>query len=77
MIMEYLQESVSAIPKLTTIEAIIGIPNLLAPPPKLPHPAEVAFAVPTTFGANISEVWTWVMTKEAPMKPMKNLQIRN
>jgi hypothetical protein len=37
----------------------------------------VALAVPTIFGANIIEVWNWVITKEAPMKPIKNLQIRN
>ena len=42
----------------------------VTPPPRLPHPAVVAFAVPTTLGANITEVWYCVMTKDAPMTPM-------
>ncbi|EWH02264.1 hypothetical protein Q427_09790 [Halomonas sp. BC04] len=40
------------------------------PPPRLPQPALVALAVPTTLGANIMVVWYWVMTKEAPMAPI-------
>lgn len=36
----------------------------------LPQSAVVAFAVPTTLGANITEVWCWVITKLAPMAPM-------
>ncbi|MQM40249.1 hypothetical protein KBTX_04296 [wastewater metagenome] len=42
----------------------------VVPPPRLPHPAVVALAVPTTLGANITEVWYWVMTNDAPMAPM-------
>ena len=30
--------------------------DCVTPPPELPHPALAAFAVPTTFGANITEV---------------------
>ena len=54
-----------------------GIPNLFAPPPRFPQPAEVALAVPTTFGANIKEVCTCVITKEAPIKPINNLHTKN
>ena len=56
MIIEYLHAISSATPKLTTAAAINGIPKRLAPPPKLPHPAEVAFAVPTILGANMIDV---------------------
>ena len=45
----------------------------VTPPPKLPQPAAVALAVPTTFGANISEHQNWLVTKVAPAQPMKNL----
>ncbi len=41
-----------------------------APAPALPQPAVVAFAVPTTFGANITDVWYCVMTKLAPIAPI-------
>merc|ERR1719446_937009 len=44
----------------------------VTPPPKLPQPAAVAFAVPTTFGANMSEDQNWFVTKVAPAVPMKN-----
>jgi hypothetical protein len=42
----------------------------VTPPPRLPQPAAVALAVPTTLGANITEVWYWVITNEAPITPM-------
>ena len=32
-----------------------GMTICVTPPPRLPHPAAVAFAVPTTFGANITD----------------------
>merc|ERR1719498_1837186 len=44
----------------------------VTPPPRLPQPAAVAFAVPTTFGANISEHQNWFVTKVAPAQPMRN-----
>ena len=33
-----------------------GIAICVTPPPRLPQPAAAAFAVPTIFGANITEV---------------------
>src|SRR5690606_24616576 len=66
-IMEYRQASVSETPKPITMAAIKGIPKRSAPPPKFPHPAEVALAVPNILGANMSDVCTWVITKEAPI----------
>eukprot|EP00438_Fugacium_kawagutii_P036205 Skav225352 [mRNA] locus=scaffold652:23527:23939:- [translate_table: standard] len=44
----------------------------VTPPPKLPQPAAVALAVPTTFGENIKEHQNWFVTKVAPAHPMKN-----
>merc|ERR1719440_916340 len=44
----------------------------VTPPPRLPQPAAVAFAVPTTFGANMSEHQNWFVTKVAPAQPMRN-----
>ena len=57
-------------PKATTSESTSGITICVAPPPRFPHPAVVALAVPTTLGANIADVWYCVMTKEAPITPM-------
>ena len=48
----------------------------VTPPPRLPHPAVVAFAVPTTFGANMTEVWYCVITNDAPMTPIRSRKIR-
>merc|ERR1712227_670998 len=42
----------------------------VTPPPKLPQPAAVAFAVPTTLGANISEHQNWFVTNVAPAQPI-------
>eukprot|EP00975_Prorocentrum_lima_P017596 3714177-Prorocentrum_lima.AAC.1 len=42
----------------------------VTPPPRLPQPAAVAFAVPMTFGANISEHQNWFVTKVAPAQPI-------
>ncbi len=53
-----------------------GMTLWVTPPPALPQPPTVALAVPTTFGANITEVWYWVMTKDAPMMPMNRRPIR-
>ena len=44
----------------------------VTPPPKLPQPAAVALAVPTTLGENMSEHQNWLVTKVAPAQPMKN-----
>merc|ERR1719199_3311 len=44
----------------------------VTPPPRLPQPAAVAFAVPITFGANMSEHQNWFVTKVAPAHPMRN-----
>ena len=54
-----------------------GITDWVTPPPELPQPALAALAVPTTFGANITEVWYCVMTKLAPMVPMRSRKNRN
>jgi len=42
----------------------------VTPPPKFPQPAAVAFAVPITFGANMSEHQNWFVTKVAPAHPI-------
>merc|ERR1719230_1216243 len=42
----------------------------VTPPPRLPQPAAVAFAVPTTFGANINEHRNWFVTNVAPAHPI-------
>ena len=55
----------------------IGITSCVTPPPRLPHPAVVAFAVPTTFGANMTDVWYCVMTNDAPTMPISRWKIRN
>ena len=64
------QPMTSVAPRATMMPSTSGIAICVTPPPKLPHPAVVALAVPTTLGANITEVWYWVMTKEAPMMPI-------
>jgi hypothetical protein len=64
------QPSVSLTPSMMTAAISSGISACAAPPPALPQPAAAALAVPTTLGANITEVWYWVMTKEAPTAPM-------
>ena len=54
-----------------------GMTSCVTPPPRLPHPAVVALAVPTTFGANITDVWYCVITNDAPMTPIATRKIRN
>ncbi len=54
-----------------------GIAICVTPPPRLPQPAAVALAEPTTLGANITEVWYCVITNEAPMAPMARRKSRN
>ena len=64
-------------PTQTNAPNTSGITICVTPPPRLPQPAEVALAVPTTFGANMTEVWYCVMTKEAPMTPMPSRKSMN
>src|SRR3989304_3542069 len=52
-------------PKLTRAAKTSGITICVTPPPRLPHPAVVALAVPTQLGANMIEVWDWVITNDA------------
>ena len=60
----------SLAPSATMTASTSGMTICVTPPPRLPHPAVVALAVPTTLGANITEVWYCVMTKDAPMTSM-------
>ena len=55
----------------------IGMTSCVTPPPRLPQPAVVAFAVPTTLEANITEVWYCVITNEAPMMPIRTRKSRS
>ena len=64
-------------PRVTNRAKISGIAICVTPPPRLPQPAVVAFAVPTTLGANATEVWYWVMTKLAPTTPIASRNSRN
>ena len=64
------QPRVCSTPSISRPAITSGISIWVVPPPRLPQPAVVALAVPTTLGPNITEVWYWVMTKEAPMAPM-------
>ena len=43
-------------PRLTNPAKSRGITIWVTPPPRFPQPAAAAFAVPTMFGANISDV---------------------
>ena len=67
----------SAAPKVSMPANISGIAIWVTPPPRLPHPAVVALAVPTTFGANITEVWYCVITNDAPITPIASRHSRN
>ena len=71
------QPSECSRPRAANAASNIGITACVAPPPALPQPAAVAFATPTTFGANMIEVWNCVMTNEAPIAPMQSRQNRN
>ena len=70
------QPMTSVAPRATITPSTSGMAIWVTPPPILPHPAVVALAVPTTLGANITEVWYCVMTKEAPMTPMASRKSR-
>ncbi|MNN66017.1 hypothetical protein D3C81_1815640 [compost metagenome] len=63
-------------PIISTAASSSGMRACAAPPPALPHPAEAALAVPTTLGANITEVWYCVMTKLAPTAPISRRNTR-
>ena len=53
----------------------LSIVRKVAPPPRLPHPAAVAFAVPMTFGANIKEHQNWFVTNLAMPKSMIEVRV--
>ena len=69
--------TVSPTPNMRTPASTSGITICVTPPPMLPHPAVVALAVPITLGANITEVWYWVITKDAPITPIASRKRRN
>ncbi len=60
----------STAPSASMAASSRGHQRLRGAAPALPHPALVALAVPTTFGANITDVWYCVMTKLAPTAPI-------
>ena len=68
--------SVSPTPNISAPASTNGIAICVTPPPMLPQPAVVAFAVPITFDENITEVWYCVITKEAPITPIASLNSR-
>lgn len=45
--------------------------SCVAPPPRLPHPAAMPFAVPTTLLLNMELIQNWQDTKVAKENPMK------
>jgi len=71
------QPSACSTPSDASAMTMSGMIACVAPPPALPQPAAVAFAVPTMFGANITDVWNCVTTNEAPIAPMHSRQNRN
>ena len=71
------QPRVSPTPNIRIPASSSGITICVTPPPRLPQPAVVAFAAPTTFGANITEVWYCVMTNDAPITPIASRNSRN
>mmetsp|Transcript_11993 Transcript_11993/g.37964 ORF Transcript_11993/g.37964 Transcript_11993/m.37964 type:complete len:238 (+) Transcript_11993:885-1598(+) len=58
-------------PKTMNHESTHGMNTCVKPPPRLPQPADVAFAVPTTFFENMTDVQNCVITNVAPIPPMK------
>jgi hypothetical protein len=64
-------------PRLKIAMSTHGMIDWVTPPPALPQPALVAFADPTTLGANMTEVWYCVMTKLAPIAPISRRKKRN
>ena len=54
-----------------------GMANCVIPPPRFPQPPATALAVPFICGANIIEVWNCVITNEAPITPIANLNNKN
>jgi hypothetical protein len=50
--------------------ATIGMTACVTPPPRLPQPAVVALAMPTTLDENMTDVWYCVTTNDAPITPM-------
>ena len=64
-------------PAATSQPNTTGMTFCVNPPPMLPHPPVMALAVPTTFGANIIDVWYCVITNDAPITPMHSRATRN
>ncbi len=52
-----LQPIACSTPNIIIAPRINGMIACVAPPPAFPQPADAAFAVPTTLGANITLVW--------------------
>jgi hypothetical protein len=50
--------------------------NWVTPPPRLPQPPEVALAMPTILGVNMTDDQNWHATKVARPKPMKKRHSR-
>ena len=72
-----LQPMACSTPNIRIAPKIKGMIAWVAPPPAFPQPAEAAFAVPTTLGANMTLVWYCVMTKLAPIAPINRRKNKN
>ena len=70
------QPSAWSTPAIRMAPSSSGMTACAAPPPALPQPADAALAVPTTFEANITDVWYCVMTKLAPTAPISRRKNR-
>jgi hypothetical protein len=70
------ESSELAKPMAAMAPAIMGMTAWVTPPPRLPQPAVVALATPTTFDENMTDVWYCVMTKEAPITPMARREMK-
>ncbi len=70
------QPSASPTPSAMITVSTRGITICVTPPPRFPQPAVVALAVPTMLGANMTDVWCWVTTNEAPITPIPRRKSR-
>lgn len=59
------------IPSLKRGKRAEPMTSWVTPPPRLPHPPTIAFAVPATSLVNMEVVQYWHMTKVDPPRPMK------
>ena len=71
------QPTAALTPKVTIAVSSSGMTICVTPPPRFPQPAVVALAVPTMFGANMTEVWYCVITNEPPITPIASRNSRN